>query len=113
MTYITANGHTRINTHWSPYYKICRPCEISYNLIIKFDTFDDDMTYMFKDILKTNYSLDVLLNKNNGPHAAHGAGTKTMDEYYQEVNSLSLRYLRELLSYDCALFGYDSLRRFL
>ena len=112
MMYSTTDRHTAINTHYTPYYTICRPCQLKYDLIIKFDTYVEDMKYMFKDILKTNYSIDVLLDKDKGPHIVFERNGKTLEQYYQEVNPISLEHLREFLSYDCALFGYNPHRSF-
>ena len=34
------------DTHWAPYWKLCQPCDVPYDAILKLETFKEDMEYV-------------------------------------------------------------------
>jgi hypothetical protein len=95
-----------LNEHWRPYYQLCRPCQIRYDVIGKYETLEEDAVHVIAAIAAA---------------AGSGAGDVTVRfPVVRRTNRTSDRHLRlssvthddvqrlcTVYSADCQLFGYS------
>ena len=86
------------NRHWTPYYILCQPCFVNYNLVTKLETIDQDIKYLFKTLdlsslgdfpegYKTNKASKKL---NNNQYLEKLVG------YYAEIPSSLIKKLYDI-----------------
>ena len=54
-----ANG-SKINRHWSPIYLLCRPCDVTYDVVSKIETLSNDMNYILNLSRVSNAAKEIL-----------------------------------------------------
>lgn len=86
--------------HWIPYYLFCTPCLIDYDVIIHFETMQDDVRML----------LD-LFGEKTGPLMQHSTsdGRSRMElvrAYYGQLTADAITNLYEKYKVDFQLFGY-------
>jgi hypothetical protein len=59
-----------INEHWRPFYARCSYCDITYNVIGRVETFEEDFRYI---LLKQNLT-NILPLKQTGVHKNKSPG---------------------------------------
>merc|ERR1712133_306733 len=96
------NSPCNINVHWRPYNARCLYCDISYDVIGRIETFDEDFKYIL-----TRKKLTDLFNRS-GLHihkSQHdesksrtfvNANKKSKDYKSQDYTLRSMRYFKEL-----------------
>lgn len=89
--------------HWIPYYLFCTPCLIDYDVIIQFETLQQDVQLL----------LNLLGEKSGGPQWKHSktAGRRSKSEliksYYNQLDSQTILKLYDKYKIDFELFGYS------
>ncbi len=92
--------------HWKPMSDICYPCEIQYDAIGKFETFEVDSMHLLRR-LKREDLLDVVLQKSD--HHTGSSTDEVLREYYSvltpsEKEGLNWRYRTDIELFDYNLF---------
>ena len=88
--------------HWIPYYLFCTPCLIDYDVIIQFETLQQDVQLL----------LNLLGESGGGPqwkHAKTGGRSKSevIKSYYSRLDQETILKLYEKYRIDFELFGYS------
>jgi chondroitin 4-sulfotransferase 11 len=89
--------------HWIPYYLFCTPCLIDYDVIIQFETLQQDVQLL----------LNLLGEKSGGPKWKHSktAGRRSKTEliksYYNQLDNKTILKLYDKYKIDFELFGYS------
>ena len=87
--------------HWEKYYKLCHVCDVNYDFIGKFDTLQNDIAFVLRQIYrsaKEYYFLDVTKARS---------AVKRMETYYKQLDEKLIDKLEETFKLDYELFGYD------
>ena len=95
-----------IDFHWGPLRKLCQPCMIGYDKIVKLETHYEDSYNIITDRLApTSYGLHFHANKVLG-----GAKSGFMDGHfipaYANLTSEEIQFLTDLFREDMDMFGY-------
>ncbi|ELT96526.1 hypothetical protein CAPTEDRAFT_216064 [Capitella teleta] len=89
--------------HWRPHYRMCHPCSLDYDLIIKLDTIGDDLKPLMRKLNLTDSNFPSLnVRRDIGTHAAF---QRTLPEYRQLLAD-DIEKLRNMFRYDMELFNY-------
>ena len=87
--------------HWIPFYLFCTPCLVDYDLIVHFETLDEDFLLLLRQ-----------LNVEEGPSWKHmtlgGASSEVAHSYFSQLTKAKVEELFEKYRLDFKLFGYDA-----
>ena len=82
----------------------CSPCNIHYDYILKLETFQEDLKYLFKQIEIQHLSHGI---------KEHSTNNKTQSDYeksfnyFRNVSSDTLLDVYEFIQFDVILFDYN------
>ncbi|XP_062597653.1 carbohydrate sulfotransferase 11-like [Saccostrea cucullata] len=90
------------NEHWAQYVSLCQPCYVQYDFIGKYETIDEDVNFVLKDL-----KIDQLIKfpKRNATYKR----SKTQDQlesYYKTIPKDLLQRLWKIYHTDYSLFDY-------
>lgn len=88
-----------LNEHWRPMVELCRPCEIQYDLIGKYETLDDD-TRLVLNAIGPNRDIKF-------PTQPSANNSLVIKSFYQALPKAQLQKIYSLFELDFRLFGYD------
>ncbi|KAK7058763.1 hypothetical protein SK128_006559 [Halocaridina rubra] len=92
-------SESRKNEHWVPFYTLCRPCQIDYDVIVKTETFEEDS--------------ERFLELIGAPEEIHFSRKTTkllpslMDPYLKDLSVDNLKNLYKYFGIDFALYEYE------
>lgn len=90
------------NEHWAHYYALCHPCSIEYDFIGKYETIDDDVNFVLKDL-----AVDKIIKFPDRSDTYRKKKTvDMMSKFYQELSPSNLKRLWTLYVNDYKLFDY-------
>lgn len=89
-----------MNEHFVPAHLLCHPCEIQFDYIGKYETINQDASYIF-DKLK----IDIEFPGKNDNYSSVSTAA-VAEEYYRPVPSHVLKHVMRILWRDYTLFGY-------
>ena len=97
------NSPEEMNEHWQPLHTLCRPCEIDYDLILHYETMQQDA----RELLKEAELLDQIhsLPSDNWDQVP----ADFMQELFDQLKPAVVGRLVQLYSQDMELFSYSSL----
>lgn len=90
-----------LDMHWTPITQFCTPCMVSFDIIAKMESLQDDQVYLIRkahleSIIKPEW-------KNPGK----GRTTKQLvDNYYAQLTKGQIKQLYNIYKYDFDLFNY-------
>ncbi|XP_074657135.1 carbohydrate sulfotransferase 11-like [Tubulanus polymorphus] len=87
------------NEHWDLFYRLCRPCDMGYDFIGKYETFAQDYTYLMRKLGIHNLTYMALAR----PHTSE----EYLNNYYRMVDRQVINKVREFYKWDFEMFGYD------
>ncbi|KAJ8717876.1 hypothetical protein PYW07_005806 [Mythimna separata] len=95
-----ANAKRSLDMHWTPYTTFCTPCKFNFDVILKFETLDEDQKYLIQlahlqDVVKPEW-------RNSGK----GINMHTISHLYSRLEKWHLDGLYYLYRYDFQLFNY-------
>ncbi|CAH2089509.1 unnamed protein product [Euphydryas editha] len=96
-----AKHRKQLDMHWTPYTAFCTPCKFNFDIILKFETLDEDQRFLIQmahlqDIIKPEW-------RNSGK----GANTlNNINHLYSRLTKAQLDGLNNLYKYDFQLFNY-------
>ena len=95
--------HNRsFDKHWDTYDRLCDPCTIRYNAVMKQETLSQD----FQPIKDKIYpGIDAA---NMPPMYTHFTNDEMIQANYRDLNPISLHELIELYKYDFTMYGYPT-----
>lgn len=93
-----------MDKHWAPYSKACIPCKISYSAILKIETLDRDLTWLFKKLDLKHHQHDFYnLVEKTAPKTSESLSRK----YFSRTKKVNIRRLYEKYQVDFEMFGYE------
>ena len=97
--YLVAEEEGEFNEHWKPIYHLCHPCLVSYDIIGKYETFDQDSEFILKQIGETTIVF---------PHAPKSSKTTSnLQKYFSTLDHKAVKQLYNVYAKDFRLFGYN------
>ena len=90
------------NEHWAPMSSLCYPCHIAYDFIGKYESLDDDVTLLLKEMLVH----DEINFPERGDTYKNERTEDTMMEHFKTVPPHFLNHLWKIYLNDYILFGY-------
>ncbi|XP_059060949.1 carbohydrate sulfotransferase 11 isoform X2 [Achroia grisella] len=90
-----------LDMHWTPYTDFCTPCKFNFDVIIKFETLDEDQRFLIQlarlqDVVKPEWR-----NSGKGANTLHN-----ISHLYSRLKKSQLDGLYKLYRYDFQLFNY-------
>ncbi|XP_021182044.1 carbohydrate sulfotransferase 11 isoform X2 [Helicoverpa armigera] len=96
-----AKAKRSLDMHWTPYTTFCTPCKFNFDVILKFETLDEDQRFLIQlahlqDIVKPEWR-----NSGKGTNTLHN-----INHLYSRLTRRQLDGLYDLYKYDFQLFDY-------
>ncbi|XP_050352845.1 carbohydrate sulfotransferase 11 isoform X2 [Nymphalis io] len=90
-----------LDMHWTPYTDFCTPCKFNFDVILKFETLDEDQRFLIQmarlqEIIKPEWR-----NSGKGTNTLHN-----INHLYSRLKKSQLDGLYKLYKYDFQLFNY-------
>ncbi|XP_047536417.1 carbohydrate sulfotransferase 11 isoform X2 [Vanessa atalanta] len=90
-----------LDMHWTPYTDFCTPCKFNFDVILKFETLDEDQRFLIQmarlqEIIKPEWR-----NSGKGTNTLHN-----INHLYSRLKKSQLDGLYNLYKYDFQLFNY-------
>ncbi|KAM3963227.1 carbohydrate sulfotransferase 11 [Aphomia sociella] len=90
-----------LDMHWTPYTDFCTPCKFNFDVILKFETLDEDQRFLIQlarlqDVVKPEWR-----NSGKGTNTLHN-----ISHLYSRLKKSQLDGLYRLYRYDFQLFNY-------
>ncbi|XP_045501939.1 carbohydrate sulfotransferase 11 isoform X1 [Colias croceus] len=102
VSYILDEAKARrvLDMHWTPYTNFCTPCKFNFDIILKFETLDEDQRFLIQmarlqDIIKPEW-------RNSGK----GGTLNNINHLYSRLKKSQLDGLYNLYKNDFQLFNY-------
>ncbi|XP_077979272.1 carbohydrate sulfotransferase 11-like [Glandiceps talaboti] len=90
--------------HWRSYTDLCRPCDIEYDVIGKYETLTRDADYVLRKI----GAEDVVKFPQRDPHSTNASQQLTVKDYFAKIDrSWHISKLLDLYYLDFRLFDYS------
>ena len=99
----------RLDVHWEPIYSYCRPCEIEYDFIGHQETFEEDVSYILRNVIQTNLTFAQLFDLEQDRLSTDKVKVKedmARNTSYRQLSNKTLERLITFLNDDFRLFGY-------
>lgn len=93
---------TNLDMHWTPITNFCTPCQVKFDVILKFETLEEDQRYLIEKA--------GLGNVIKPEHKNSGKGKNTNEQLmnqYAQLTKSQVRGLHEVFKYDFELFDYN------
>ena len=87
-----------LNEHWRPMVELCRPCEIKYDLIGKYETLDEDARLVL-DTISPNRPLKF-------PTQPSANNSAVIKDFYRMLKPDLLQKIYGLFNFDFRIFDY-------
>ena len=104
-------SRVRYDPHWRPFSLLCSPCSIDYDVIIRTETFDSDVTAFFLPLLHLNNDDVVEATRNVNPRRFERLQQTTdfvsVLEQLTRVGRTRINQLQSHYALDEVLFGYS------
>ncbi|CAG5049306.1 unnamed protein product [Parnassius apollo] len=96
-----AKAKRTLDMHWTPYTDFCTPCKFNFDVILKFETLDEDQRFLIQmarlqDVVKPEWR-----NSGKGTNTLH-----IINHLYSRLKKSQLDGLYKLYRYDLQLFNY-------
>jgi hypothetical protein len=93
------------DTHWRAYHKLCFPCDINYDQIIKLETIDKDTKLVMKHIFGSDKYAEYV-PKLNHRRVLKSRPLEVNAKFWEQSHQLTWELL-DLYRRDFEVFGYD------
>jgi len=101
----------KYNSHWRPQHELCRPCDIDYDYIGRFENIQNDAKYLLSQITASdgiklnvwNFRFPLL----NAFQRKAALSIQRRNSFYDSVPYETMAELVRMYKLDYQLFGYD------
>lgn len=101
ILYQKNQGIGAINHHWKPQDSICNSCALPYDVIIKMETFSEDLQFLILE-------LDIKeVNVTTRKNSSHMKGDINYEDYFEGIPDRILREIYDLYKNDFHFFDYE------
>lgn len=107
LSYIMDDWEMRrhADLHWTRYIDHCKPCTTHYDFLGHMETFHEDAAYIVQHVFKSKLNISRVMSSKLGPSKADTY--VNVSGYYNQVNPKLLQRVKEYLSPDFRVFGYN------
>ncbi|XP_014249508.1 carbohydrate sulfotransferase 11 isoform X2 [Cimex lectularius] len=91
-----------LDMHWAPMTEFCTPCQISFDIIIKFETLQEDQKYLIELVGVQDKIKPEWKNPSKGKVTA-----EVLYSYYSQLTVTQILQLYNIYRYDFELFEYN------
>lgn len=92
--------------HWELYYDSCLPCSITYDYILRFETYNTDERFFIQMMHLNGYLYQEVKIRNSNPRGAT-TNNNILKSYYKYVPRSLLQELYKIYEKDFRLFSYS------
>lgn len=94
-------NESALDMHWAPVVQFCTPCLVNFNMILKFETLQEDQRYLIELA-----GLSLLIKPEWFNEGKGGATSEMIGKFYSELSADQLYQLYNVYKYDFELFDY-------
>ena len=110
-----------LEEHWAPYYMFCSPCVVNYDIIVNFETLEQDvrlLMHLLNSKLQQqneNPLIDDRLEWKNKILSSTGrkSAQRNLLSYYSQLDKTTVHKLYEKYRLDFEFFGYGNASEFI
>jgi hypothetical protein len=102
ITDIDVDRAMRINEHWETYQGLCMPCSVPYDVIIEYDTMEEDNRRVLQGIFRVANPGSFFPHRNPNP----GSAEARTNEYMKMLDDNQLQKLLNFYLMDFKMFNY-------
>ncbi|XP_070548227.1 carbohydrate sulfotransferase 11-like [Ptychodera flava] len=95
-------SHSFPNIHWAPMHKLCHPCHINYDMVVKFETLQADARHLLQ---LANIS-NIVEFPEGDTHATNSSHSAKLKYYYSQLNRETIDAIYRMYEPDFILYGY-------
>ncbi|XP_078481301.1 carbohydrate sulfotransferase 11 isoform X2 [Ciona intestinalis] len=92
-----------LDVHWLPQVKLCHPCQLNYDYIMRFETLANDSSRLL-EYLQWNRQEDSKIQFSVQKSATQTEDTKIA---FEQISQNEIEILKEIYKEDFTLFGYN------
>ncbi|XP_045537488.1 carbohydrate sulfotransferase 11 isoform X1 [Papilio machaon] len=96
-----ARAKRPLDMHWTPYTTFCTPCKFNFDVILKFETLDEDQRFLIQMARLQEVVKPEWRNSGKGSQTLH-----IINHLYSRLKKSQLDALYNLYKYDFQLFNY-------
>lgn len=125
VDYLIRTPPNIMDKHWAPYTKVCIPCNISYDAILKLETLKTDADWLFEKLdlkdLREDWDKVAGINKadadddqpearvHGGPGGGGGLPSEVLArKYFSQISKENITRLYLKYQVDFEMFGYEN-----
>lgn len=97
LSYLTEEPGSQNDQHWNFYHRLCSPCTIGYDYIIRMSTIDEDMEY-----IKSRFGITVPFPRSYDSFTDN----LKVHQYFTKANPLLVNKIFHTYQLDFDLFGF-------
>ncbi|XP_069681691.1 carbohydrate sulfotransferase 11-like isoform X2 [Periplaneta americana] len=87
--------------HWTPITHFCTPCQVDFDIIMKFETLQEDQNYLIH-----HAGLQEIIQPEWKNPAKGRTTSELVSSYYSQLTTEQILQLYDIYRYDFELFGY-------
>ena len=100
LTDDSVNRTFKFNEHWETYQELCYPCQIKYDNIVNFDTFDEDTHHILRRNFQVNDTLIFF------PHSNVNSNSSRYKTYFESIPNRNILKLQQIYKDDFDMYNY-------
>ncbi|XP_071507041.1 carbohydrate sulfotransferase 11-like [Diadema antillarum] len=104
VQYLTDNDDAIVNPHWMPIDTMCRPCDIEYDIVGKFETLNADAEYILQ---MAHVDPKVKYPQQGAKRTTNSSSADVLQSYYSDISPIQIFKLHEIFRRDFELFDYS------
>ena len=111
-----------LDEHWTSYFAYCNPCLIDYDLIIQFETIEQDAELLIhilnSRLRQQNVTSRLIVDNLGWKHKTLSVGgrksaERNLHSYYSQLSKTTIRKLYKMYRLDFELFAYGDASEFI
>lgn len=106
ITHITTEDRA-LNAHWRAMYRICGPCKIAYDSILKLESLDSDIQFILSKLPGPDGKPMAVPALNKLSPLLAVEKLRSVSEYYRNIDQSAMKIINTKYALDLATFGYD------
>ncbi|XP_077292620.1 carbohydrate sulfotransferase 11-like [Arctopsyche grandis] len=93
--------------HWRPYFQECAPCFVDYDIILKMESFENDMKYLINYLDNENIRQIIQTTQWNNTNPSGRTDIEITKEYFSNISTSLLKDIYNIYEKDFILFDYE------
>ncbi|XP_072022737.1 LOW QUALITY PROTEIN: carbohydrate sulfotransferase 13-like [Amphiura filiformis] len=93
------------NVHWKSNYELCKPCDIKYDIIGKYESLVEDANYVLK-VTNVDHLVSFPSGEGNADTSTHSSNQQKLVAAYKQMSLHDIESLVRFFKMDFLLFDY-------